>query len=226
MSIDEVTLLGIPYTDGCVSKKGNSWRPYVSNTSWEIISKFKQSLISLFSLNETRIRISEKIVNNKPFYTAIVNDYEIGRYLTETYGTFRTLKFKDMNGKITYSLTVISFMFNESKQVISQLLKVAFACDGGINLYVARGRYKWLIRNVYLACAHPILIKQYSDLLLILGVQNTILNKDCLVRIQSKNNLMNFANNVGFMGGVKITQSSHYWQGFAKQELLYILINS
>ncbi len=102
MDSSEVTLLGILYTDGCLSPKGkNGWRIYLSNTSWQIIEAFKESLMKLFNLPEYRIRISQKLVNGKPFYKAVVNNKEIGQFLTNKYGTFRTLKYsKKVNGRI------------------------------------------------------------------------------------------------------------------------------
>ena len=71
---DEATLLGILYTDGCLSKKSkNCWRFYLSNTSFEIIQTFKDCMVNLFDLDSQRIRISEKTVNGKPFYKELVN---------------------------------------------------------------------------------------------------------------------------------------------------------
>lgn len=225
MTIEEATLLGILYTDGCVTPKGNSWRLYVSNTSWAVITSFKHSLMKLFSLPEKRIRISRSLVNAKPFYIAIVSSYEIGWYLVKKYGTFRTLKYKTAKGSY-YPATDISFMTLENEEIISRFLKVAFACDGGVNLYVARNKYKWLIRNVYLACQHPILINQYNDLLRILGIRGQILGKDWLIRVQSREDLTRFVDKVGFLEGVAITQNSEYWEGFSKQEILTLLIES
>lgn len=103
---------------------------------------------------------------------------------------------------------------------------MAFSCDGGVNLYVARDKYQWLIRNVYLACKHPVLIKQYCNLLNKIGVTGKILQKDHLIRIQGKKDLESFANKVGFMKGVQITQHSTYWEGFEKEKVLQMLIAS
>ena len=101
VDLEEITLLGILYTDGCLSPKGGSWRFYLSNTSWQIVSAFKQSMINLFNLPEERIRISIKQVNGKPFYKAVVDSKEIGQLVTDKYGTFRTLKYQsEINGSL------------------------------------------------------------------------------------------------------------------------------
>lgn len=227
MDPNEATLLGILYTDGCLSPKSkNGWRLYLGNTSWEIIKAFKESLIKLFNLPENRVRISQKIVNGKPYYKAVVDSMDIGRLLTGKYGTFRTLKYPSIvSGKIYPTASLPDSLIQDSS-TICQFLKVAFSCDGGINLYVARSKYTWLIRNVYLACQHPVLIKQYFNLLKKIGIKSKILWQDELIRIQGRKSLEKFAGKIGFLEGVKITQHSAYWQGFEKQKVLELAIAS
>ncbi|MBI3290006.1 LAGLIDADG family homing endonuclease [Candidatus Microgenomates bacterium] len=103
---------------------------------------------------------------------------------------------------------------------------MAFSCDGGVNLYVARGKYSWLIRNVYLSCQHPTLIKQYLYLLEEVGIIGKILWQDSAIRIQGRKDIEEFASKIGFMSGVRITQNSTYWQGFEKQKVLKLAITS
>lgn len=226
MDLAEATLLAILYTDGCVSPKKGSWRICVSNTSWEIIFKFKESIIKMFSLDEARVRITQKIVNNLPFYEARVDSKEIGAFLTGKYGTFRTLRFKDARGNISYPQASLPIMKEADEQIVKCFLRVAFSCDGGINLYLARARYTWLIRNVYIACRHPVLIYQYYLLLKKMGIDSKLLLSDGLVRVQGKGSLAAFASKVGFLPGVHITQSSFYWQGESKQKVLELAISS
>lgn len=226
MDLNEVNLLGILYTDGCLSPRGkNGWRLYLSNTSWQIITVFKDSLINLFNLPKERIRISQLEINGKPFYKAIVDDMRIGQILTNRYGTFRTLKYKGVNGQFYPQANLPDKLFQDN-ETICQFLKVAFSCDGGINLYVAKSKYKWLIRNVYLACKHPILIKQYQDLLKQVGIRSKLLLIDGLLRIQGKQYLKKFADKIGFVDGVEFTQHSAYWQGFTKQKVLQLAVTS
>lgn len=225
MDLNEITLLGVLYTNGCLSPKGNSWRLYLSNTSLQIINVFKESLIGVFNLPEYRIRISQKIVNGKPFYKAVVDSKEIGQILTEKYGTFRTLKYSSkINGQIYPRASLPDKL--QDLTIICHFLKVVFSCDGGINLYVARNKYTWLIRNVYLACQHPTLRKQYLHLLKKVGIVGKILEQDDLIRIQGRKELEKFADKIGFLSDVKITQNSAYWQGFKKQKVLQLAIAS
>lgn len=227
MDLNEVTLLGILYTDGCLSKKGrNGWRFFLGNTSWEIIEAFKESLMKLYDLPENRVRISKKIVNGKPYYKAIVDSKAIGQFLTDKYGTFRTLKYlSEVNGSV-YPLASLPNWLANDREAICRFLQVSFSCDGGVNLYVAVNKYRWLIRNVYLACGHPTLQKQYHNLLTKIGIASKVLEKDELIRIQGKQDLEKFARSVGFMRYVKITQNSVYWQGWEKQKVLELAVTS
>lgn len=197
----------------------------MGNTSWQIIEAFKKSLISLYNLPEHRIRISQKIVNGKPYYKAVLDDMKIGRFLNNKYGTFRTLKYSLENGRSFYPSASLPVKL-QNPSIVRQFLKLAFSCDGGINLYVVRKKYTWLIRNVYLSCQHPVLLKQYFNLLKKIGIQSKILWKDELIRIQGRKDLEKFANEIGFLDGVKITQHSTYWQGFEKQRILQRAIAS
>lgn len=225
----EATLLGILYTDGCLSKKSkNCWRFYLSNTSYKIIQIFKNCMIKLFKLDSKRVRISEKIINGKPFYKAIVDSGPLGEFLNSKYGTFRTLAFKGKNGKEIYPSTKLPFNKNSNRKIISKFLKTAFSCDGGINLYVAKSKfgYKFLIRNAYLSCKHPQLQLDYQKLLKVFDVKSKIIKKDGKIFIQGKDELNKFKEKVGFIKGVKITQNSKFWQGVEKEKVLDFALNS
>ncbi len=225
----EATLLGILYTDGCLSKKSkNAWRFYLSNTSFKIIQIFKNCMIRLFELDTKRVRISKKIVNGKPFYKAVVDSASSGEFLNSKYGTFRTLAFKNNEDKEVYPPTKLPFNKDSDHKVICKFLKTAFSCDGGINLYVAKSKfgYKFLIRNAYLACKHPQLQKDYHNLLKIVGIKSKIISKDWKILIQGRDELNKFKEKVGFIDGVKITQNSKFWQGVEKMKVLNFAINS
>ncbi len=229
VSNDEATLLGILYTDGCLSKKSeNCWRFYLSNTSSEIINTFRKCMINVFGLENKRIRISEKIINGKPFYKAIVDSGYCGNILNSKYGTFRTLAYKTVKDGVIYPATKIPFNNTTSKNLLSVFLKAAFSCDGGVNLYVANHRngYKHLIRSVFLACKHPQLQKDYLRLLKILGIRARLLLKDNKLRIEKREDLQKFYEKVGFIKGVKITQHSAYWQGWEKNQVLSLALSS
>ena len=226
----EAILLGILYTDGCLSKKSeNCWRFYLSNTSYEIIQAFKDCMIELFDLDDHRVRISQKIVNGKPFYKAVVDSGACGNLLTAKYGTFRTLAFKSADGVKSYPPTKLPFNQKTSNILISKFLQAAFSCDGGVKLYVAKmskTEYRFLIRNVFLSCHHPQLRLDYIDLLTLLGINAKILQDDNRIIIQGRADLQKFRNKIGFLKGVKITQHSRFWQGWEKNQVLDLLLSS
>ena len=229
LTSQEAILLGVLYTDGCLSKKSkNCWRFYLSNTSFEIIETFRRSMIKVFNLDNQKIKISQKIVNGKPFYKAIVDSGCCGSVLTSKYGTFRTLAYKGEGGRKIYPPTKLPFTKNDNLGIISKFLQIAFSCDGGVNLYVAKSKsgYRFLIRNLYIACHHPQLQLDYRNLLSLLKVRSKILLKDNKVLVQGKQNLQNFRDKIGFLDKVKITQHSAFWQGREKNEVLNLILSS
>lgn len=229
ITTQESILLGILYTDGCLSKKtGNGWRFYLSNTSAEIIQTFRQCMIEVFGLGSRRIRISQKLVNGKPFYKAVVDSAYCGSILTAKYGTFRTLAFRERGGRMVYPPAKLPFTSNTDHDIISNFLRAAFSCDGGVNLYVGRSKsnYKFLIRNIYLACKHPQLQLDYQRLLSSLGIRSKILARDNRILIQRRLELEKFREKIGFLDGVKITQHSAFWQGWEKNKVLDLALFS
>ena len=225
----KATLLGILYTDGCVSRKSKyTWRMYLGNTSIEIIMTFRACMMNIFGLHSTRIRISEKIVNQKPYYIAVVDSGRIGNILTTQFGTFRTLSYHE-SGRELFPFTRLPFSSKTDEKIISEFLRAALSCDGGVNLYISRSKerkYRSLIRNVFLSCHHPILIREYYELLLSLGITSKLLLKDHKIRIERKEDIQKFQEKVGFLNGVKITQHSKYWQGWEKNTVLSYALSS
>jgi hypothetical protein len=115
----------------------------------------------------------------------------------------------------------------DSHVEVATFLQAAFSCDGGVNLYAVRkGNAKWLIRNVYLACKHPVLIQQYAALLERLNVKNRVLPSDWRVLIQGRKPIAQYAELIGFLPAVKIGANSRFWQGRAKSEVLAMLLDS
>lgn len=218
------TLIGLIFTDGCLSPKGvNSWRFYFSNKSQRLVSIFKDSMMQEFALPEDRIRMD---MTSDGLYRAIVDSKEAGTLLTSKFGTFRTLKYK--NGKLPETKLPIEELVQH--KVVPEFLRAAFSCDGGVSLYVARRKAKtkdavWLIRGVYLACAHPKLRKEYIILLKSLGITACDAG-DGKVKIRDKENIEKFHQLVGFIDGVHITHTSRFWPNIEKQKLLEKMVDS
>jgi hypothetical protein len=218
------TLIGILFTDGCLSPKGkSSWRFYFSNKSERLMSIFQDCITQIFG---STIHISLGFTQDG-LYRATVDSKTGGELFTRRFGTFRTLKYH--TGEQTNAHLPIKELLKH--KVASDFLKAAFSCDGGVNLYVARrkgiqGETLWLIRGVYLACAHPVLRKEYCHLLKALGINARNVEKDGKVKIETEKDIRTFYQNVGFIEGVHITHTSKFWPEIEKQKLLEKVVHS
>ncbi len=224
MNRSKATLIGLLYTDGCLSPKGkSSWRFYFSNKSWRLITIFRECMVQVFDLPASRVRIS----TSNGFSRAVVNSKESGTLLTGEFGTFRTLRYATGDFPAAH-LPVQQLLQNN---VAEEFLRAAFSCDGGVSLYVARrkgarGGTKWLIRGVYLACFHPHLRMQYQELLKALGIESRNVAGDGKIKIETKRDIIRFSQRVGFLRGVHITHTSRFWPKIEKQKLLERLVQS
>ena len=234
----EARLVGILFTDGCVSPKGNSWRVIVSNNSPAVVEAFEEAVAACFGLPIRRT------VRGK-LHVGVLDSQEVGRLLIERYGTFRTESCQSHQGcpylrggsKPCRQCSPVEFdgtsyppaslpIFSSDAEV-AVFLQSAFSCDGSVNLYLAyRGRISWLIRNVYLACKHPILIFQYASLLGRLGIEARVNQADWRVMIQGRNPIQRFADLVGFLSNAIIGANSPFWHGRCKSEVLNLLLES
>lgn len=225
MSKELAQLLGELFTDGCVSpKKKNSWRIYFAAKSQNLTDLFVKCMIKLFNLDASRIRLS---CTSDGLWRAIINSKEIGNFLVDSFGTFRTLSFK--NGKQTNAKLPKKEL--AKSKYLADFLKTAFSCDGGISFYPASriGKYggtKWLIRTVFLSCAHKKLRKDYKYLLNKLGITVRDVPKDGKIKIETKEDIKKFYQNIGFVKKTVITGHSKYWEGYEKQRVLELMINS
>ena len=218
------TLIGLLYTDGCLSPKGkSSWRFYFSNKSERLVAIFRECMMQCFALPSSRVRLGK---TNDGLYRALVDSKEAGSEFTRKFGTFRTLRRK---GEHTSAHLPIHELLRHN--VAADFLKAAFSCDGGVNLYVARrkgtsGGTQWLIRGVYLACAHPQLRREYFELLRGLGITARNVAGDGKVKIETEKDIRKFHEKIGFIDGVQITHTSKFWPSIEKQTLLKRLIES
>jgi hypothetical protein len=232
-------LIGILYTDGCVSPKAvSSWRLIVSNNSLSVVDEFGKSIEECFGKS---LRRSVRGCLN----VGVLDSKEIGTQLIKQHQTFRTEACAAGQGcpslrggrKSCHSCEPIyldgvqyppaSLPDFSSTGEISAFLQAAFSCDGGVNLYVAhRGNIRWLIRNTYLACKHPILIHQYAGLLLHLGIKSRVMANDWRVLIQGRKALEQFSQWVGFLPNSIIGANSKFWHTRTKSDVLELLLQS
>ena len=215
------TLIGLLYTDGCLSPKGkSSWRFYFSNKSKRLVAIFRESMMECFALPSSRVRLG---MTNDGLYRALVDSKEIGDELTRRFGTFRTLRYQ--SGELPKARLPVKELLQHN--VAADFLKAAFSCDGGVNLYVARRiGTQWLIRGVYLACAHPQLRSEYCKTLRALGITARNVAGDGKLKIETEKDIRSFHQKIGFIDGVQITHTSKFWPSIEKQKLLEKVIQS
>ena len=224
MSKELVTLLGLLFTDGCISPKGNSWRIYFSNKSQTLIDLFQDCIIKVFDLNKDRVLLGK---TSNGFLKGVVNSKEIGDCLVSQFGTFRTLSFESK--RETAVKLPIEELLNSG--YASEFLKVAFSCDGGLSFYPAsrKGRasdVKWLIRTVFLSSRHSRLRIEYADILKAFNIRVRNIPGDGKIKIETKSDIQRFHEKIGFLAGVSVTNHSKFWRGVPKQQVLELMISS
>ena len=217
------SFLGFLYTDGCLSPKyKNSWRIYFGVKSKKLAEHFCNVSAKLFLISADRLKIR---LTGRGIYTVVINSKEIGNFLYSNFGTFRTLKYS--NGAITAADLPSSYLIDRS--CIESFLRSAFTCDGGVCFYPVTSKKhgtRWLNRNVFLACSHPVLRKSYKRLLEILGISSTNNVVDERIKISSREDIVKFRNRIGFLEGVEVTCHSRKWKNVPKTEVLDLLIDS
>ena len=225
MNRDLAILLGLLFTDGCVSpKRVHSWRIYFAAVSKNLVKIYGDTLQRVFDLPSERIR-HDKTADD--LYRIIVNSKKIGNFLVNNFGTFRTLRLS--NGKLPATRLPIRELSETG--CIKPFLQAAFSGDGGVSFYPAyrtgsHGGTKWLIRTVFLSCEHPLLRDQYMQMLSLLGIQARNVPQDGKIKIETKENILKFYQEVGFLAGVSVTGNSKFWRGYDKQQVLKLLVSS
>ena len=187
-------LIGLLLTDGSLSqiKKTKVWRISFSSSSDELSKEFQSLIFDLFG-----IRAKVKIYNG-----AFELKHTLNRGFAEELliysPTYRTL---ENNGKETEAK--IPEFIVESNDLAKEFLKYAFTGDGTIIFNIGKAMYGFRFdRCVKLYCEHSNLRKQYFDLLRKFGYKPTMLNDAVLLR--KPENMRKFANEIGFVEGVKI----------------------
>lgn len=224
MNKELAILLGLLFTDGCISPKGKSWRIYFSNKSQTLIDLFRDSIIKVFYLDERRVLLGK---TSNGFLKAVVNSKEIGNQLVSQFGTFRTLMFGNVE-ETAAKLPVDELLDNGCAQ---EFLRAAFSCDGGLSFYPAsrKGKtrdVKWLIRTLFLSCKHSSLRKDYIELLRAFNIDARNVPGDGKVKIETKSDIQKFHREIGFLESVAVTDHSKYWRNNPKQQVLELMVSS
>lgn len=215
-------LIGMLLTDGSVSKKGNSWTVEFSGKSEELHRLFKEKMKDVFD-RDSFTEISDS--RYRDIRRTKISSKEIGESLLE-FTTFRTKQFQD--GRFPDS-KIPDFIFNLNKKEICEVLSAMFSCDGSIGLWtVWNKRWNlWEIKKwIKFACKHPVIRKQVFGLLQKLGYEPVIREVNDEILLIKKRDMIKFADEIGFVKGVKITSDSRNWEGYEKNKILELSIKT
>jgi hypothetical protein len=223
LSDELVSLIALLYTDGGISKhRLSSWRIFFGNSSKKGIELFKKCLVNVFKISPDRVKARKR---QERHYFAVLTSKEIGNFLIKSFGHFRTLKFS--NGEYPMVSIPVSKLITCGK--VGIFLKTVFSMDGGVKFYIGkskRNHTRWLERNIFLACYHPVLRRQYQNLLKSLEIESINIESDKVIKIRRRENLEKFAHKVGFVEGIKTTRHSKFWIGIEKNEVLKLMVDS
>jgi hypothetical protein len=236
-------IISLLLTDGCLTRGTRTWRLVYAGKSQELHNIFRQTVKDVFGFEAFR---EEK--DSKGITITIFSSVKAGNELIKLCNSFRTKACKTskicsiFNGKqgacykcepvkingIDYPKIEFDRVFgNLPKDVLIESFKLAFSSDGGVVLGAKwHKRFnRWeFTRRVILKCSHPALRKSYVNTLAKLDIKAK--EWDSSVVIDTKQDIINFANEIGFIDGVEVSQKSLYWEGFEKNHVLKILLKT
>ena len=100
--------------------------------------------------------------------------------------------------------------------------------EGSVQLRIAKhGKWFELTRFVKISCSHPKLLKNISELLLKLGIENRMHPKNAPISVivQKRDSLIKFSKDINFLEGIKVGNNGR-WKGYEKSHILKIAIVS
>lgn len=149
---------------------------------------------------------------------------KLAHKLTKNFSTtFRKKTFK--NGTFP-SVSIPKGIMEADEKTIKEFLKFAFSCDGSAHLSILWQKNRWFFqKRIQLKCTHPVLRKQFHELLLKIGIEARKEDKENRIIIDSTKNLLKFIQKVGFVDGVRISgKGGSVWKGLEKNEMLKIFL--
>ncbi|MBW2976665.1 hypothetical protein KY347_04425 [Candidatus Woesearchaeota archaeon] len=151
--------------------------------------------------------VQEELLKLSPKYNSCPRNKSIKQYLNEPQPT-------------------LSFLNNESKEILEESIRIAMSCEGSVFPEFARDT---LYINLQFACAHPRLLKDWQEIFQKIGIKSFILKSKVTwsgvkgLGIKELKSIKKFIEIGGFINGVKITGKSKYFKGIEKNKLLNTL---
>ncbi|MAG01805.1 hypothetical protein CMI42_00560 [Candidatus Pacearchaeota archaeon] len=115
----------------------------------------------------------------------------------------------------------LNFMKNYSNNVVNEVIRLAMCADGSISVSNKKNK---IFFTLILSCAHPSLVKEWSELFNRAGINNRIVKGSGKTKIGGvkgiKDCINYFYDNVGFIKDVKICVHKSPFYGIEKQKIL------
>ena len=210
------------FTDGSVMPPRH--RVGFSNTSPVLIRRFVRLVKEVYGYTISKGYFQPGKSSRLPVTAIQFPSKEIVNDLLSDAPGYRTDPFKD--GSYPDARLPVSW-FALPEDQLAEVLQCAFDADGGCSLRVSRSAKKQcfeLERQVFLTCWHPVLRKQYAELVNKLGISAHVYRDR--VSITGENNFRKFADNIGFSPGVMVSYKSPRWQGIEKRRLLQLILHT
>lgn len=241
MGIRQLVLLSaFLLTDGGISSKGKSWVIYLRNKDSKIIRNFREILAKLTGesgyiskrkdgtdfVRLVNNRLAEELFRLSPSYrTKACGIFPKCQHLNKKMSScliFGTIKIKG----IEYPQARLPQNIFNDKKLAREFLKIYASCDGGVSVVPAKNTKgsNFLIRKIFISVKHPTVSDQLTRLLRVLGY-NPSQYKD-QIRLVRREDIEKFQKEIGFIENLKISNDSKFLNGFEKNEVLKMVINS
>lgn len=215
-------LQALLFTDGCVMPERH--RVSFASTSDVLVERFVRLVRDVYGYTISKGYIQSGKAGRLPVTVVQFPSKEIVNDLLSDTPGYRTDPRKD--GTYPDARVPKSWYALNDAQLV-EVLRSAFDCDGGCSLRISESRKKdcyELERSVFLACWHPVLRKQYAELVNMLGI-TAAAHKD-RVSLSSEENFKKFKDIINFSPNVNITFKSRWWQGIEKRKLLDLILHT
>lgn len=228
-------LLGILLTDGSIwfKNSSNCFCIGLTNKSGILHQRFRELMNSLFGVtnfnwDKSGFGIPTQICRSKEAVLQIFSLINTCR--TKSVSPDIPLKScnewnpVNVDGLWFLPISIPNFI-KEDKECLVRFLRLAFDCDGFVNLSVRReknGRFH-LSRQVGIASHNPFMKEHFRNLLISLGFSNPRITEEGVI-VSNKLDLMKFDKIVRFSDGVEVSRG--FWKGFTKNFILSLLVKS